>query len=177
MRWSCMSFVHFHYERYISLEKVMNTYCVSKYSHFSIYAHCLKITKNVSFFKNLANWSFWVIFKQLVAKNRRWPNLKMILTSLLTFIGLCFYQSTVRLNFSKALNFSYAYMQIAGFLKLFKLDICTKEIRFSHFRFPQKCGSINTSHFSCMSVASGLCFDFSLLISTWLLHCRVLVAR
>ena len=101
----------------------------------------------------------------------------MILTSLLTFIGLCFYQSTVRLNFSKALNFSYAYMQIAGFLKLFKLDICTKEIRFSHFRFPQKCGSINTSHFSCMSVASGLCFDFSLLISTWLLHCRVLVAR
>ena len=101
----------------------------------------------------------------------------MILTSLLTFIGLCFYQSTVRLNFSKALNFSYAYMQIAGFLKLFKLDICTTEIRFSHFRFPQKCGSINTSHFSCMSVASGLCFDFSLLISTWLLHCRVLVAR
>ena len=115
-------------------------------------------------------WTFW-------SKNRRWPNLKMILTSLLTFIGLCFYQSTVRLNFSKALNFSYAYMQIAGFLKLFKLDICTKEIRFSHFRFPQKCGSINTSHFSCMSVASGLCFDFSLLISTWLLHCRVLVAR
>ena len=101
----------------------------------------------------------------------------MILTSFLTFIGLCFYQSTVRLNFSKALKFTYAYMQIAGFLKLFKLDIHTEEIRFSHFRFPQKCGSINTSHFSCMSVASGLCFDFSLLISTWLLHCRVLVAR